>query len=153
MEPGEGDEIDSKLSQIRVKLAWESQAACDSRHGSRNQMVQITNCSDKMEATNIRLQNLLTKYKLRKIQNHTAWSGELKCTEADIIESFIIEDHAFICIFNKLMDRKSRIIRLNDCIRDLRRWENRESKHHSIWEFLSDFGDQKSTHARPGSSS
>ena len=31
--------------------------------------------------------------------------GELKGSEADIIKSFVINDHAFVSIFNQLMDR------------------------------------------------
>lgn len=68
----------------------------------------------------------------------TARSAEFEGTEADIVESFIVEDHAFISVLYKLMDRESCIVRLNDCVRDFRRWENRESEHHSVWILLSD---------------
>ena len=81
---------------------------------------------------------MIAKRTFRKYAELTTWGGEFKGTETDIIKSFIIKHHAFICIFNKLMDRESRIIRLNNRIRDLRRREYRESKHHSIRVFLSD---------------
>ncbi|KAK3443655.1 hypothetical protein EUGRSUZ_B03756 [Eucalyptus grandis] len=42
---GEGDEIDCKLSEVRVQLPREPEAACNPTHGSRNQMVQIANCN------------------------------------------------------------------------------------------------------------
>ena len=44
METGERDEVHSKLAQVGVELTGEPQAACDTTHGSRDKMVQVTNC-------------------------------------------------------------------------------------------------------------
>ena len=73
-----------------------------------------------------------------KIKILTAWRGEFVGMKTDVVESFIIKDNAFIYIFNKLMHRKGFIIRLNNCIRNLRRRKDRERKYHSIRVFLSD---------------
>lgn len=35
----------------------------------------------------------------------TARSGELEGTEADVVEGFVVEDHALVGVFNELMDR------------------------------------------------
>lgn len=44
METWERDEVHSKLAQVGVELTREPQAACDTTHGSRDKMVQVTNC-------------------------------------------------------------------------------------------------------------
>ena len=45
-----------------------------------------------------------------------SWSGKLKSSEADIVESFVINNHDFISVFNELMDRKSSVIRFYDSV-------------------------------------
>lgn len=68
----------------------------------------------------------------------TAWICELEGSEADIIQSFIVKDHALISIFNQLMHREGCIVGLDHSIRDLRRGENREGQHHSVRIFFPD---------------
>ena len=75
MESREWDEVDSELSEIRVELTWESDGAGDTRHSDRDEMVEIT----------------------------IGWGGELKGSEADIVESLVINAHYFIGVFDKLM--------------------------------------------------
>ena len=53
----EWHKVDSELSQVRVELTWESQAAGDTGKGGRNEMVKIS----------------------------VGWGGELKGSEADVI--------------------------------------------------------------------
>jgi hypothetical protein len=45
--------------------------------------------------------------------------GKLEGSEADIIESFVVNDHALISVFDQLMDRESGIVWLNDSVRNL----------------------------------
>jgi len=68
MESGERHQIDSQLSQVRVQLSGESQAASDTTHSDGDQMVQIS----------------------------VSGGGQLQGSETDIIKSFIINDHSFI---------------------------------------------------------
>jgi len=91
MESREWDEVDSKLSEIGVELTWESEAASDTREGSRDEMVKIT----------------------------VGWGGELKGSEADIVKGFVINAHYLIGVLDELMDGKGGIVWLNDGIRDL----------------------------------
>jgi len=44
METREWDEIDCKFPKVRVKLSWEPKTACDTTHGSRYEVIEITNC-------------------------------------------------------------------------------------------------------------
>ena len=77
MKSWEWDQVNGELSEIGVKLTWESEAASDTGESSRDEMVKIT----------------------------IGWGGELKGSEADIIKSFVINNHTFIGIFDELMDR------------------------------------------------
>ena len=87
----ERNQVDGELSQVAVKLTWESEGAGDTRHGSRDQMVQIT----------------------------VGWGGELKGSEADIVEGFVIDGLDDIGIFDELMDGEGTVVWLDDGIRDL----------------------------------
>ena len=107
----------------------------------------------KFSKNNIRVWAVKEKGKEIKETWPTGRSGKLESAEADIVESFIVKDHTFISILNKLMNRKSSIVWLNDCVGDLGWWENRECQHHAIWVLLSDFWDKKSAHARSRASS
>jgi hypothetical protein len=49
------------------------------------------------------------------------------------------------------MDRKGGVVWLNDGIRDLGRWHNREGCHHAVGEFLTDLRDEKSAHTSASS--
>jgi hypothetical protein len=45
--------------------------------------------------------------------------GQLKGSEADIVQGFVIDDHAFVGVFDQLVDRKGGVVRFNDGIRHL----------------------------------
>ena len=42
VETWERDHVDSEFSKIRVELAWESEAGCDTRHDCGDEVVEIT---------------------------------------------------------------------------------------------------------------
>ena len=118
MESWEWDKVNSKLSKIGVKLSWESEAAGDTGKGSRDEMVKIT----------------------------VGWGGELKGSEADIVEGLVINAHNLIGVLNKLMDREGGVVWLNDGIRHLWGWHDGESGHDSVWVLFSDLGDKECSH-------
>ena len=76
VETGEGDHVDSQFTQIGVQLTRETQAGGHTRHGSRDQMVEVTICG----------------------------GCEFQGSEADVVEGFIVNAVGFICVFNQLMD-------------------------------------------------
>jgi hypothetical protein len=88
VESWEWNQVDSQLSQVRVQLTWESQAAGDTGHGSGDQVVKIT----------------------------VGWGGELEGSEADIVEGFVIDDLDLVGIFDQLMDGQGGVVWLNDGI-------------------------------------
>ena len=76
METGEGDHVDSQLPEISIELARETQAGGDTRHGGRDEMVQVT----------------------------ISRGGQLEGTEADVIESLIVNAVGLISVLHKLMN-------------------------------------------------
>jgi len=120
METGEWDQVDSELTEIGVELTWESHTAGDATHASGDEMVEIS----------------------------VGWGGELQSTEADIVESFVINDHDLISVLDELMDGQGSVVWLDDGVRDLRGWEDGEGLHDTIWVFLTDLGDEKGSHTR-----
>ena len=75
VETGEGDHVDSQLAQISVQLTREAQAGGDTGHGGRDQMVQVT----------------------------VGGGGELQGSEADVVQSFIVNAVGFISVLHKLV--------------------------------------------------
>jgi hypothetical protein len=47
VETWEGDQVHSKLPEVRIQLTREAKAACNTTHGCRDKVVEITNCAHK----------------------------------------------------------------------------------------------------------
>jgi len=122
VETWEWDQVHSELSQVRVKLTWEAEAAGDTGEGSRDQVVKIT----------------------------VGWGGELKGSEADIIEGLVVNAHDLIGVLDELMHREGGVVWLNDGVRDLGGWHDGEGGHDSVWVLLTDLGDEEGSHAGAG---
>jgi hypothetical protein len=76
MEIWEGNHVDSQLPQIGVELTGEARASSDTRHDDTHEVVKITIC----------------------------WGCELESTEADIVQSLIVNMGGLIRVLNKLVD-------------------------------------------------
>mmetsp|Transcript_28454 Transcript_28454/g.39601 ORF Transcript_28454/g.39601 Transcript_28454/m.39601 type:complete len:169 (+) Transcript_28454:679-1185(+) len=124
METRERNQVNSKLAKISIKLTRETKTAGNSRHSSRNKMIEVP----------------------------VSRSSQLQSTEANIVKSLIIKSKALIGVLNKLVERKNCVVRLDNSIGNLRRRENGEGAHHTVWVFLADFGNEKGTHTRSSSS-
>jgi len=122
MESGERNKVDSELSEVRVELTGESDGAGNTGHSNGDEMVEIT----------------------------IGGGGELESSEADIVEGLVIDNLDFISIFDKLMDGKGGVVRLDNGVGDLGGWEDGESLHDSVGIFLSDLGDEEGTHTGTG---
>ena len=122
METWEWDQVDSELSKIGVELTWESEAAGDTGESGRDQMVEIT----------------------------IGWGGELEGSEADIVESLVIDAHDLIGVLDELMDGESGVVWLDDGIRHLGGRHDGEGGHDSVWVLFSDLGDEEGSHTRSG---
>jgi len=91
METREGDHVDSKLAEITVKLTRESKTTSGTTDSSRHKMVKIT----------------------------IGRSGELESSETDVVQGLVIKSEALISILDKLVNRESGIVWLDDGIRHL----------------------------------
>jgi hypothetical protein len=120
METGEGDHVDSKLAKIAVKLAGESQAAGGTADGGRHKMVKIS----------------------------VSGGGELKSSEADVVQGLVIEGEALVGVLHKLMDGKGGVVGLHNGVRHLGGGDNRVSRHDSVGVLLTDLRDQEGSHTR-----
>jgi hypothetical protein len=69
-------------------LTGETETCGDTGHDSRDEVVQIT----------------------------VGWGGELQGTEADIIQSLVIDTESLIRVLDKLVDGEGSIVWLNDGI-------------------------------------
>jgi hypothetical protein len=122
VETGEGDKVDSELSQVRVELTWEAEAAGDTGESSRDQVVKIT----------------------------VGGGGELEGSEADIVEGLVVNAHDLIGVLDELMDREGGVVGLDNGVRDLGGWHDGEGGHDSVGVLLTDLGDEEGAHAGAG---
>jgi len=122
---GEGDQIDGDLSQVRVELTGESQAAGDTGHHSGDEMVQITE----------------------------GGGGQLQGSEADIVQSLVVNAHDLIGVLDQLMDGEGGVVGFDDGIGHLGGGNDGEGDHHSVGVLLSQLGDQERSHSGSSSSS
>lgn len=125
MEAGEGDKVHRQLAQVCVQLTREAQTARDAGHDHGDEVVEVTERG----------------------------GSELECTEADVVQRFVIQDHAFVGVFDELVNGQGGVVGLHHRIRHLRRGDHREGKHHAVGVLLADFGDEESTHTGAGAAS
>ena len=50
--------------------------------------------------------------------------GELESSEADIVKSFVVDDHALVGVFDQLMHRQRGVVGLNDSVGHLGRGDD-----------------------------
>jgi len=79
-------QVGGELSKIGVELTWESEAAGDSGDSSGDEVVEVT----------------------------ISRGGELKGSEADIVEGLVVNDLDFIGILDQLVDRECAVVWLDD---------------------------------------
>ena len=70
MKPWEGNHVDGEFPEISVELTWEPEASGDTGHSGGDKMVEIT----------------------------IGGSGEFKSSEADIVESLVINTVRLLCL-------------------------------------------------------
>ena len=122
---GERTHVDGQLAKIRVELTRETETCRDSGHDCRNQVVKIG----------------------------VGRISDLQSPLVDIVQSLVIDTESFIRIFDKLVERQSGVIRFDNGIRNLGGRHDGKGSHHTVWEFLSDLGQQKRSHTGTGTTS
>jgi len=120
---GEGNHVDGELSEIGVELAWESKAGGNTGHGDGDEVVQIA----------------------------VGGGGELEGSEADVVESFVIDAVGLVGVFDQLVHGEGGVVGLDNGVGDLGAGNDGECVHHSVGVLFSDLGDEKGSHAGAGS--
>jgi hypothetical protein len=120
VETREGDKVDGELAKVGVELTGEAEAASDTGHSGRHEVVEVT----------------------------VSGGCEFEGTEADIVQGFVVDNHDFVGVLNELVDRQGSVVRFDNGIRHLGGREDGKGSHHSVGVFFTDLGDQESTHTR-----
>ena len=47
--------------------------------------------------------------------------GQFESTEADVVESLVVDAVSLVCVLHQLMHREGGVIWLHDCVRNLKR--------------------------------
>ena len=76
METRERYHVDGQFTEISVQLTRESETRGDARHGDRDKMVQVPVC----------------------------WCCQFQGSEADVIQSLVINTESFVSVLNQLVD-------------------------------------------------
>jgi hypothetical protein len=122
VETGEGDHVHGELTEIAVELTREAERASGSANSGRNEVVKIS----------------------------VSGGGQLEGTEADVVQSLVIEGEALISVLHKLVDGEGGIVRLHDGIRHLGGGNDGVGGHDTIGVLLTDLGDQEGSHTGSG---
>merc|ERR1719461_1158249 len=125
VESGEWNHVDRQLPEVSIELTWEPEASGHSRHGQGDQMVEVT----------------------------IGGGGELQGSEADVIESLVVNTIGLISVLNQLVNREGGVVWLYHGVRNLGGWNDRVGVHDSVRILLSDLGDEKCSHSRSSSTS
>merc|ERR1719438_267582 len=92
VESGEWNHVDRKLPEVSIELTWEPEASGHSRHGQGDQMVEVT----------------------------IGGGGELQGSEADGIESLVVNTIGLISVLDQLVNREGGVVWLYHGVRNLK---------------------------------
>ena len=128
------DHVDGKFAKIRIELTGESEAGCHTRHDGRDEVVEVAvGGVRELERTHADIVESLSNLACRRTS--TTFDAHL-----------IVNTESLVRVLNELMYREGGVVWLDDGIRDLGRWDNREGCHHAVWELFANLGDQQCSH-------
>ena len=125
MKTWEWHHVNGKFTKISIELTWETEASGNTTHCGRDKMIQVA----------------------------ISWSSELKSTETNIIQSFVVDTEGFVSVLNQLMYRECSVVRLNHSIGHFGGWNDAKCIHDSIGILFTDLGDKEGTHSRASATS
>jgi len=118
----EGHKVDSELTKILIELTRETKRASDTRHDLGHKAVKVA----------------------------VAGSLHAEGAGADVVQCLVIDAVGLIAVIDKLMDRKSAVVGLNNSVRNLGARNDREGGKNTIRILLLDLAKQQGTHTRAG---
>ena len=81
-----------------------------------------------------------------------SWGGQFQCSEADVVESLVVNTIGLISVLDQLVNREGGIVWLYHGVRDLWGGDHGVGVHDSVRILFSDLGDKKGSHSRSSSS-
>jgi hypothetical protein len=103
VETREGDQVDSHLAQIRVELTWELETLLDTSFPLLELCIYPQACGDTRHDNGDEV-----------VKIAIGGGGQLEGTEADLIQSLVINAESLVRVLNELVDRESSVVWLND---------------------------------------
>ena len=91
VETWKGHHVDGQFSQVSVQLPWKPQTRGHTRHGGRNEVVQIS----------------------------VSGRGKLQYAEANVIESLVVDAKSLVGVLDQLMHGERGVVWFNDSVRNL----------------------------------
>merc|ERR1719186_1890490 len=79
--------------------------------------------------------------------------GQLQGTEADVVQSLVVDREGLVGVLDQLVDGESGVVRLHDSVRYLGRRHDTVGVHDPVRKLLPDLGDEECSHPRASSSS
>ena len=80
------------------------------------------------------------------VQVAVGWGGELEGSEADVVESFVIDAVGLIGVLDELVNGEGGVVGLDNGVGDLGGGDDREGVHDSVGVLFANFGDQQCAH-------
>merc|ERR1719272_2792933 len=118
-------EVHSNFAEVAIQLAREAEAASHATHGGADKMIEVT----------------------------ISRCGQLQSAKANIVEGFVVQKEALICVLDELMEREHSVVWLHDSVGHFWGRDNRECLHNTVRVLLTNLGDKKSAHASAGATS
>merc|ERR1719241_38742 len=122
MQPRERNHVRSKLAEIAVELARESERAGDGRQARADEVIQIT----------------------------VSRRSKLQGAEAYVVQSLIVKGEAEVRVLDELVHRKRAVVGFNHRVRHLRAWHDRVSRHDAVRVLLANLRDEEGAHPGAG---
>mmetsp|Transcript_43691 Transcript_43691/g.64125 ORF Transcript_43691/g.64125 Transcript_43691/m.64125 type:complete len:246 (+) Transcript_43691:285-1022(+) len=113
METREGHNVHSELAEIGVELSRETERAGHARHDSGHKVVKIAE----------------------------GGGGQLQGTEANIVQSLVVNAKHLVGVLDKLVHRERGVVRLHHSVRHLRGGHDGEGQHNAVGVLLANLGD------------
>ena len=76
---------------------------------------------------------------------------QFESPETNVVECFVVDAVGLICVFDKLVNGQGGVVGLNDDFGYFGGRDHAERHHDPVRKLFADFGDEKSAHSRPSS--
>eukprot|EP00916_Digyalum_oweni_P002874 GHVL01005321.1.p2 GENE.GHVL01005321.1~~GHVL01005321.1.p2 ORF type:complete len:203 (-),score=15.70 GHVL01005321.1:149-757(-) len=87
------------------------------------------------------------------VQITVGGGGQLEGTEADVVQSLVVDAEGLVCVLNQLVHGQGGVVGLDHGVGHLGGGHDREGVHDSVGVFFTDLGNEECAHAGAGAAS